>query len=306
LKIQKMVEICSKESLFLLAGVPTWTLVLFQKLLEHTGKNNILEIWPEAYTYLHGGIHFEPYRKQFEALLPSPDFFYMEIYNASEGAFAIQNEKNKDGMLLLLDVEILYEFIPYDYINDDNPPCIPLSEVEQDTKYAIVVSTTSGLMRYVIGDLIQFVSVDPYKIKVVGRTKEYINAFGEELIIENAEKALSYSCSQMNLSIRNYTVAPYYIGDKQKGKHQWFVEFINEEVDTIELSKLLDNELKKLNSDYEAKRQSDLAMEQLEIIKLPKGTFEKWLRSKGKFGSQYKVPRLKNDRSVAEEIIKIL
>lgn len=306
LKIQEMVKICSKESVFLIAGVPTWSLVLFEKMLEHTGKQNMLEVWDEAHVYLHGGINFSPYKKQFQQLFPSDDFRYMEIYNASEGAFAIQNDYHEDGMLLLLDTEIFYEFIPIEELDKAQPAVLPLAEVEIHKNYALVISTTAGLLRYIVGDVVKFVSTNPYKIKVVGRTREYINAFGEELVIENVESALSKVCMDMNLDINNYTVCPIYIEKGKKGKHQWLIEFIYPPQNKAAFEKALDLALQALNSDYEAKRQHDLAIERLEVVTLPKGTFESWLRSKGKFGNQFKVPRLKNDRSIAEELLKLI
>lgn len=305
-KIKIMVEQCSKESVYLLAGVPTWTIVLFNQMLEHLDKKHMLEIWPDASAYLHGGINFEPYKAQFQDYFPKEDFHYMEVYNASEGCFAIQDNPQEDGMLLLLDSEIYFEFVRQEDIHQSDPQMHSLDQVQIGQQYAIIITTTSGLYRYQIGDLIRFTSLKPYRIKVTGRIKEYINAFGEELIIENATTALQRCCSEFNSNIIDFSVAPIYLDSNTQGCHQWLIEFVDIPTNLTAFAECLDAQLQALNSDYAAKRSGNLALSNLKIEALPSGTFEKWMRSKGRFGNQFKVPKLKNDRSIVEEILAII
>ncbi len=306
-KISKMAEIVSKErKMVMIGGVPTWTIVLFRRILEITGKSNMLEVWPELEVYIHGGVSFIPYREQFQELLPSADLQYMEIYNATEGYFAIQNDLKSNDLLLLLDNGIYYEFLPMEEWHQENPKAIPLHAVEVGKNYAMVISTNSGLWRYVPGDTIRFTATSPYKIVITGRTKQFVNAFGEEVIVANTDMALSKTCQQLDAKIREYTVAPIYFSGKEKGGHEWIVEFEKAPKDVDKFNELLDENLQCINSDYEAKRFKSLALERLRLHLAPKGTFHGWLKSKGKYGGQSKVPRLSNHREYLEEILSLI
>jgi len=302
-KIERMARILKDEKkLVMIGGVPTWTVVLFRRVLELTGKSHMLEVWPDLQGYIHGGVSFTPYKKQFEAYLPSKDISYQEIYNATEGYFAVQNDFNEDGMLLLLDNGIYYEFLPMNEWKKEFPQAIPLSEVQENEHYAMVISTSSGLWRYIPGDTITFTSVSPYKIKVSGRTKQFVNAFGEEVMVQNTDKALVKTCQQTNAVVSEYTVAPVYFSGKGKGGHEWLVEFERAPHNIEKFADLLDENLQSLNSDYEAKRFKNMALERLNVHVLPQNTFLKWMKSKGKFGGQHKVPRLSNHRKYVNEI----
>ena len=306
-KIEKMVKMCSKENVTMIGGVPTWTIVLFRKILEYTGKNNILEIWPNLKVYSHGGVSFEPYRKQFKEFLPSDDIIYMEFFNASEGWFGSQLYPDDDGMLLLLDNNIYYEFIPSSDWNAEHPKVIPLEAVEKNINYAVIISTNAGLWRYKLGDTVRFTSTDPYKIKITGRTEQYINAFGEEVMVANTDKALSEVCRNTNAEVSEYMVAPIYFNGNQKGGHEWIIEFEKDPQGPIEnFTKHLDKTLQKLNSDYEAKRYKNMALEELTLKAVPKGTFYSWMKSKGKIGGQNKVPRLANHRKYIDDIRRFI
>lgn len=303
-KIEKMVKICSKESVTMFGGVPTWTIVLFRKILEYTGKSNILEVWPNVQTYVHGGVSFSPYREQFKRFLPSEDFNYVEVYNASEGYFAIQNDLKKDDMLLLLDNGNYYEFIPMDVYGTKNEKAIPLSEVEIGVNYALVISTTSGLWRYQPGDTLIFTSTLPYKIKISGRTKHFINVFGEELMVSNTDKALAMACREFGAEVSDYTVAPIFIeGEEGKGGHEWAIEFTRRPNDIQQFARKLDLNLQKVNSDYEAKRYKDMALLPLKLNDVSKGTFLRWMKYRGRLGGQNKVLRLSNERKHLEQLL---
>ena len=306
-KIERMVKQCTKENVTMFGGVPTWTIVLFRKILEATGKSNIQEVWPEVQTYVHGGVAFDPYREQFKKFLPFDDMNYVEVYNASEGYFAIQDDAMTNDMLLLLDNGSYYEFIPMDVWGTDKQEAIPLSAVEIGVKYALVVSTTSGLWRYQPGDTVCFTSTFPYKIKITGRTKHFINVFGEELMVSNSDKAVAMTCKELHASIADYTVAPIYIeGDAGKGGHEWVIEFEISPDNVQRFQTLLDLNLQKVNSDYEAKRYKNMALTELKLHIVPKDTFYKWMRSRGKVGGQNKVPRLSNSREYLEDILNSL
>ena len=306
-KIEKMVKICSKENVTMFGGVPTWTIVLFRKILEATGKSNILEVWPTVQTYVHGGVAFTPYKEQFKKFLPTDDFNYVEVYNASEGYFAIQNDLNSDDLLLLLDNGNYYEFIPMEVYGTDRAYAIPLSEVKTGINYALVISTTAGLWRYQPGDTVIFTSTNPYKIKITGRTKHFINVFGEELMVSNTDKALALTCSAFEAQVADYTVAPVFIeGEDGKGGHEWAIEFVKAPADSEKFEKALDQNLQQINSDYEAKRYKDMALVQLKLNILPQGSFNKWMKSRGKVGGQNKVPRLSNERKHLEEILQFV
>ena len=292
-----------RENVTSLAGVPSWNLVLIKHILEFTGKQNLLEVWPNLELFIHGGVSFTPYRDQFRKLIPSDEMHYLEVYNASEGHFAIQDEPDRDDMLLMLDYGIFYEFVPMDEVFTANPRAFPLEEVEIGVNYAIVISTNGGLWRYLIGDTVIFTSTFPHKIIVSGRTKHFINAFGEEIIIENAEKALEIACGKSDSVLSEYTAAPIFMGDDTKGSHEWLIEFEQEPSDMEFFTRVLDNALCSINSDYEAKRYKSITLEMPTVRNLPKGTFYRWLSSKGKLGGQNKVPRLSNDRTLIDEIM---
>ncbi len=306
-KIEKMAAIISKEKeLVMLGGVPTWTIVLFRRVLELTGAKTLLDIWPNLQGYIHGGVSFTPYKKQFKSLLPGDDISYQEIYNASEGYFAVQNDFSEDGMLLLLENGIYYEFLPMSDWEKEHPKAIPLHKVEQGKTYAIIITTNGGLWRYAPGDTITFLSTNPYKIKVTGRTKQFVNAFGEEVMVENTDKALAKTCNELDAIVSDYTVAPIYFQGSSKGGHEWLIEFEKLPSNLSHFNRLLDENLQSINSDYEAKRYRSMALEQLRLHAVAKGTFHNWLKSKGKYGGQHKVPRLSNDRRYVDEILDFL
>lgn len=302
-KIERMAQITSNERVVMFGGVPTWTLVLFKRILEITGKNHMREVWPEVKTYLHGGVGFEPYVNQFKQFLPGDDFDYYEVYNASEGYFAVQDRLGEKGMLLLLDNGIYYEFIPIEQMNDPNPDVLDITDVEVGKDYCIVISTLSGLWRYMPGDVVRFVSTMPYRIMVSGRTKHYINVFGEEVMVHNTDKAIRMACEILDAEVSDYMVAPVFMKDGDKGGHEWWVEFSKAPDNVNDFSKVLDESLRSVNSDYDAKRYKDLALVQLKLNVLPCGTFSNWLKHKGKLGGQSKIPRLSNDRTTAEQIV---
>lgn len=301
-KIDTIVQETISENITSLAGVPSWMLVLLNKVLEKTGKSNILEVWPNLEVYFHGGVNFSPYKDQFKALIPSESFKYYETYNASEGFFAIQDQNHQNDLLLMLDYGIYYEFIPMNEFNDIHSKTIPLKDVELNTNYALVISTNGGLWRYIIGDTIKFTSLAPYRIKITGRTKHYINTFGEELIIENAEEALKKACENTNASIVDYTAAPVFMENKSNGAHEWLIEFNKHPNCIHHFNDILDQTLKEINSDYEAKRYKDLTLRKPIITIAKENTFADWLKSKNKLGGQHKVPRLSNHRNYIDEI----
>lgn len=302
-KMDAIIKETIQEDITSLTGVPSWMLVLLNKVLEVTGKNNILEVWPNLEVYFHGGVNFKPYREQYEKLIPKADFRYYETYNASEGFFAIQDRNNSDELLLMLDYGIFYEFIPMDDYQGENSKAIPLQEVKAGVNYAIVISTNSGLWRYLIGDTVKFTSVQPYRIKITGRTKHFINVFGEELVIENAEDALKIACSKFNASIIDYTVAPIFMQGEQSGGHEWLIEFKKSPEDLEGFTNTLDEALKELNSDYEAKRYLNMTIGMPKVHQAPRGLFYQWLKSKDKLGGQHKVPRLSNKRNYLDELL---
>jgi len=305
-KIEKMADVTKDEDVTNISGVPSWTLLLLKRILEKTGKQNLLEVWPNLELFMHGGVSFTPYREQFKKLIPSDKMNYFETYNASEGFFGIQDRNYADDMLLMLDYGIYYEFIPAEDFESDNPKTLTLGEVEAGKNYALVISTNAGLWRYKIGDTIIFTSLNPHRIKITGRTKNFINAFGEELIIDNAEKALAIACEKSNAHIKEYTAAPIYLSDKGSARHEWLIEFEKEPSSIDYFTEVLDNALKSINSDYEAKRYQNMVLH-LQIIKIaPKGTFYNWMKLKGKLGGQHKVPRLANDRRYIDEILKMI
>ncbi|MGP1350402.1 MAG: GH3 auxin-responsive promoter family protein [Hoylesella marshii] len=288
-----------------ISGVPSWMLSVLLKVLELSGKKHIEEVWPHIEVFFHGGIAFTPYRKQYEQIITSPSMKYMETYNASEGFFGIQSDPKDSSMLLMLDYDVFYEFIPMEDFGQPHATAVPLWGVELHKNYAMLISTSCGLWRYLIGDTVMFTSRDPYKFVITGRTKHFINAFGEELIIDNAEKGLAYACLQTQAEVSEYTAAPVYMDDKAKCRHQWLIEFAREPEDLNAFAKILDDKLQALNSDYEAKRFKNITLQPLEIIKARRGLFNDWLKSKGKLGGQNKVPRLSNSRDTLEQLLKL-
>ncbi len=304
-KIAKIAEVSVKENVTSFVGVPSWNLVMLKHILEVTGKDNIHEIWPNLELFVHGGINFEPYREQFKKILPSPQMNYVETYNASEGFFAIQDDMKDKSMLLMMDYGIFYEFIPLSELDKENPTALTVDDVETGKVYAIVISTTGGLWRYLIGDTVEFTSLYPHKIIIKGRTKHYINAFGEELMVDNAEQGLRKACEQTGAIVNEYTAAPVYMTGKSKGKHQWLIEFAVEPGNLNEFAKCLDAALQELNSDYEAKRKNNATLDLLELIEARKGLFHEWMKKRGKLGGQNKVPRLANHREYMEELLAL-
>jgi hypothetical protein len=304
-KIEKIAQQTITENVTSISGVPTWTIVLFRRILEITGKSCISEVWPELELYIHGGVSFVPYREHFDTLIGRP-IHYVETYNASEGFFAAQDDPGADGMLLFPDYGIFMEFMPIEEYGNAEPRTIGLNDVEIGKNYALVISTNGGLWRYLIGDTIQFTSVNPFRIRVSGRLKHYINAFGEELIIDNSDKAITAACEQTGALVNDYTAAPVYFNEDGNGAHEWLVEFEREPDNLEHFRTVLDDALKHLNSDYEAKRHKDIALRGPVLRKLEKGMFAEWLRQKGKLGGQHKVPRLSNHRQYVEEILAML
>lgn len=288
-----------------ISGVPSWMLSVLVRVLELSGKQHLEEVWPNLEVFFHGGIAFTPYRKQYEQLITKSDMHYMETYNASEGFFGIQNDPSDPAMLLMLDYGVFYEFIPIEELDTEKPTIVPLSGVKIGQNYAMVISNLCGLWRYEIGDTVQFTSVNPYKFVITGRTKYFINAFGEELIMDNAEKGLAYACSQTGAQVLEYSAAPVYMDNKAKCRHQWLIEFSKAPQDLKAFSEILDTRLQELNSDYEAKRFHDVTLQPLEIIKARPNLFNDWLKSKGKLGGQHKVPRLSNSRDNLEEMLAL-
>jgi hypothetical protein len=302
-KIKRMAETTMLEDVTNISGVPSWTLVLMHKILELTGKKNITEVWPNLELFIHGAVSFEPYRSQFESLIPSPGMHYYETYNASEGFFGIQDLPSGREMLLMLDYGIFYEFIPMSQWNSEHPDTLTLDQVKTGENYAVVISTNAGLWRYKIGDTISFTSLKPFRFRITGRTAHFINAFGEELIVENADRAIATACNKSGCLVRDYTACPVYISGKNAGAHEWLIEFELPPADIVAFTTLLDAELKNVNSDYEAKRYHDMALREPIVRVMPENTFYNWLKSKGKVGGQHKVPRLSNDRVIVEEIL---
>jgi len=300
-KIEKLAQSTITENVTSMAGVPTWLIVLLKRILEITGKSSIKEVWPSLELYMHGGVSFVPYKKQFEQLIGKP-INYLEMYNASEGFFAGQDDITKDGMLLMCDHGTFYEFMPVEETDKKNPRTLQLNEVEIGKNYALVITTNGGLWRYLIGDTIQFTCLHPYRIKVSGRLKHYINAFGEEVIIDNTDKAIAIACKHTDAIAKDYTAAPVYFCEQANGAHEWLIEFEKEPVDLQKFAYELDAALKNINSDYEAKRYKDIALRMPVVKKVAPNTFANWLSSKGKLGGQHKVPRLSNERTVLDEI----
>ena len=300
-KIEKLALVTAEENVTMLAGVPTWTLLLLKRILEIKNKKTIKEVWPHLELYINGGVSFIPYKAQFDKIIGGP-INYLEIYNASEGFIAAQEKPNDEGMLLFTEHSIFYEFMPADEYGKPTPKTIGLTKVQLNKNYAIVISTTGGLWRYLMGDTVVFTSLNPYKIKITGRVKHYMNAFGEEVMVDNADRAIAIAAQKTNAVVQDYTAAPIYFSEHTNGAHEWLIEFSTKPNSLENFTKELDAALKNVNSDYEAKRQKDIALRMPVVHSLQEGTFTEWLRSKGKMGGQHKVPRLSNERKIVEEI----
>ena len=309
-KMDAIINETKRENVTSLAGVPSWMLVLLNKMLAESGKESLLDIWPNLEVYFHGGVNFDPYRTQYNAILPKKDFKYYEIYNASEGFFAIQDLNNSSDLLLMLDYGIFYEFIPMDTFGTPNQKVIRLADVELNKNYAIVITTNSGLWRYLIGDTVRFTSLSPFRIRVTGRTKHHINVFGEELMVENTDQAIAKACCLTNSEVIDYTVAPVFMIDKEKGAHEWMIEFRKKPEDMEAFRAILDDTLQSLNSDYEAKRYNNMTLNPLVINVGRANLFYDWLKDRDKLGGQHKIPRLSNQRDYLEQLksmqVKIL
>jgi hypothetical protein len=303
-KIEQLAQATANENVTSLAGVPTWTLILLKRILEITNKSTIKEVWPNLELYINGGVSFVPYREQFKQIMGAP-INYLEVYNASEGFFAAQEKPDDDGMTLFTEHGIFYEFMPVVEYGKPQPDTVGLNEVQLHKNYALVISTTGGLWRYLVGDTVQFTSLNPYRIIVSGRLKHYMNAFGEEVIVDNSDKAIALASQKTNSIVSDYTAAPVFFSSNNNGAHEWLIEFEKEPVNLEQFTSALDEELKNTNSDYEAKRHKDIALRMPLVRILPKGTFTNWLRSKGKLGGQHKVPRLSNERKYIEEILAL-
>lgn len=301
-KMKAIVNETIQENVTSFAGVPSWMLVLMNRILEETGKTNLTEVWPNVEVYFHGGVSFEPYREQYKKLLPKPDFRFYETYNASEGFFAIQDSNDSNELLLMLDYGIFYEFIPMDTFGTLNQRIIRLADVEVNKNYAIVITTNAGLWRYLIGDTVRFTSTNPYRIKITGRTKHHINVFGEELMVENTDKAIAKACELTGAEVLDYTVAPVFMDGKKKGAHEWIVEFKNPPNSSDHFGQLLDEALQAVNSDYEAKRYNNMTLNPLMLNVARTNLFYDWLKAQDKLGGQHKIPRLSNERLYLEEL----
>lgn len=304
-KIEQLAVATADENVTSLAGVPTWTLILMKRILEIKNKQTIAEVWPNLELYINGGVSFVPYKEQFDKLI-GKKINYVEIYNASEGFIAGQVTPNDDGLLLFTEHGIFYEFMPVAEYGKEKPQTFGLKDVKVGENYALVISTTGGLWRYLIGDTVCFTSINPYKIKVSGRLKHYMNAFGEEVIVDNTDKAIATACEKTGAQVCDYTAAPVYFSQHNNGAHEWLIEFEKQPANITAFTYELDNALKELNSDYEAKRHKDIALRLPIVHSLPKGTFNEWLKSKGKLGGQHKVPRLSNERTIVEEILTMI
>lgn len=304
-KIRAIVESTYDQDVNSLSGVPSWMLVLIKAILKKTGKECLTDVWPNLEVFFHGGISFEPYRDQYKTLIPSGRMQYVETYNASEGFFGIQDDPSDPSLLLMLDYGIFYEFIPMNEVGRPYPTVLPLEAVETGKNYAMAITTSGGLWRYLIGDTVRFTSVSPYKFVISGRTKHFINAFGEELMVDNADKAIAMTCRETGAKVKEYTAAPLFMLDKAKGRHQWFIEFDKMPPSLDTFARHLDRTLQQLNSDYEAKRYKEISLQSPEIIVAREGAFYDWLKRKGKLGGQHKIPRLCNDRRHIEELLEV-
>ena len=304
-KLDEIASVSIKQNVVAFTGVPSWNLVLMKYILERTGKKNIMDVWPRMELFIHGGVSFDPYREQYRKIFPSDNMHYVETYNASEGFFALQDDPATNDMLLMLDYHVFYEFIPLDQVGNEFPQALTIDQVETGKNYAIVITTNAGLWRYLIGDTVVFTSLFPHKIKISGRTRQFINAFGEEVIVDNAEKALKEACRETGAIISEYTAGPVYMDSESNGAHEWLIEFERPPGDLAHFTKILDQSLCSLNSDYEAKRSKDITLRMPIVHHLPQGAFYEWMKKRGKLGGQNKVPRLANNREYIDDILSM-
>ena len=304
-KRDRIAAVASRQNVTNLSGVPSWMMAVLNRVIELTGKP-ICEVWPNLEVFFHGGVAFTPYREQYHRLIANPGMHYMETYNASEGFFGLQDDPADPAMLLMIDYGVFYEFVPLEDVGMPEAQAVPLWEVETGRNYAMVITTTGGLWRYMIGDTVRFTQTDPYKFVITGRTKSFINAFGEELIVDNAERGLQAACAATGAQVKDYTAAPVFMNDRGSCRHQWLIEFDRPPQSLEAFAEKLDQALQTLNSDYEAKRYKNLTLQRLEVIAAPKGLFDLWLKSKGKLGGQHKVPRLCNDRRIMDEVLGMM
>ena len=305
IKRTRIAQEAMKQNVTNLSGVPSWMMSVLNRVIELSGAGNLNEVWPNLEVFFHGGVAFAPYREQYHHLIPSAGMHYMETYNASEGFFGLQDDPDDPAMSLMIDYDIFFEFIPMEELDNEHPTVLPLWDIEIGKNYAMVISTSCGLWRYLIGDTVKFTRKDPYKFIITGRTKFFINAFGEELIVDNAEKGLAEACAQTGAQVQEYTAAPVFMDEHGKCRHQWLIEFSKEPEDINAFAQILDQALQKINSDYEAKRYKDITLQPLEIIKARSGVFNDWLKQKGKLGGQHKIPRLSNKREYIEQILAL-
>ena len=303
-KMERIAQYIKDCNITNLSGVPSWMMAVLTRTLEVTGKDNLCQLWPHLEVFFHGGVAFTPYREQYKQLIPTDRMHYMETYNASEGFFGLQSDLADPAMLLMLDYDVFYEFIPMDEFGKENPTIVPLWGVEPGRNYAMVISTSCGLWRYIIGDTVKFTQKNPYKFIITGRTKHFINAFGEELVVDNAEKGLRQACEATGAQVKEYTAAPVFMDGNAKCRHQWLIEFAIPPADFSAFATLLDQALQTINSDYEAKRYKDITLQELEIVPARKGLFDAWLKEKGKLGGQHKIPRLSNSRDIIEDMMR--
>ncbi len=304
-KRERIVREAMNKDVTNLSGVPSWMLSVLDHLLEVTGKKTIDEIWPNLEVFFHGGVAFTPYRDQYHRIITSPRMHYMETYNASEGFFGMQSDPTDPSLLLMLDYGVFFEFIPMSEMDKEHPTVLPLWAVQTGCNYAMVISTSSGLWRYMIGDTVRFTSKAPYKFIITGRTKFFINAFGEELIVDNAEQGLAQACTATGAEVKEYTAAPVFMDDEGKCHHQWLIEFSKQPTDLNAFAQQLDQALQAINSDYEAKRYKDITLQRLQIVSARQGLFNDWLKQQGKLGGQHKVPRLSNTRNYIEQLLSM-
>ena len=304
-KRDQIAEIAMHKNVTNISGVPSWMMAVLTRMMEIAGEKNLDNIWPNLEVFFHGGVAFTPYREQYKKIITNPDMVYMETYNASEGFFGIQTDINDPAMTLMIDYGVFYEFIPMSEFGKPDPKVVPLWGVETGVNYAMVISTTCGLWRYIIGDTVMFTQKNPYKFIITGRTKHFINAFGEELMVDNAEKGREPACIATGAQVKEYTAAPIFMDDNAKCRHQWLVEFAKEPESVEEFAAILDRSLQAINSDYEAKRYKNITLQPLEIIKAKEGLFDLWLKNKGKLGGQHKIPRLSNNRTYIDELLQL-
>jgi len=302
-KMEKIARSTINVNVTNLSGVPSWMLAVLKRVLEITGKTGLEEVWPNLEVFFHGGISFVPYRELYKQLICSDKMHYVETYNASEGFFGVQTDPTTSSMTLMIDYGVFYEFMPMEEFGKDNPQVVPLEGVELNKNYAMLISTTCGLWRYMIGDTVKFTNKKPYQFVITGRTKHYINAFGEELIVDNAEKGLARACAETGAHVLDYTAAPVFMDANAKCRHQWLIEFEKKPDSLAHFADVLDKALQEINSDYEAKRYKNVTLQPLEVIPARVNLFHDWLKNKGKLGGQHKVPRLSNTREYMDELI---